>query len=970
MSQPDSTAAAAARHKDELWGRSRRIYHAIWMATAVLALGTFAAAMPHHVRALQQTAVRDYSAALAAFDLSPAAYAFYFAGIDLLSFLVCLIVGSLVFWHKPNGRMPIFVSVMLITLGATASPPVLNALLAERPTLLPLVSLLRTMGGSSAIIFFYLFPDGAFVPRFSRYLAAVWALLMLLWQVTPLLPFNPFYTRMSPFIFIWFGTVVGTQVYRYRRVSDARQRQQTKWVVSGVAVSVCGLAVYYGLRAVVPALQTPGHPLLIFRLVGLPLFSTIPFMLVPLSIGISVLRYQLWDINLIVGRTLQYGMLTGILALVYAASVLLLQLLIQLLTGTSQSSLAVAMSTVFIALLFQPLRQRLQALIDRAIYPEWTRQEAQIEAMYAFSQQLHTAVQPDELLEAALPYLTQRLGCDVAAALWGEDDLQQLTIAHARALTPQARMNVVQAILADAAAVPKTAVPPPQTAVTPIIRLLPPAEQTPAAPLERVQAVHAVPLPNPGGAPGRLLIASGSRRSFSAAQQHLLALAASEVGQALHRIHARSQAEQQRLASLLQNLPTGVLLLNADHRILISNQAARAILGAQTPPAASQPLTHLGDVPLATLLARGRDGRAIEIAMPGTDARVVSVQAQPIDAGVQQQWILVLRDVTDERKIQEQLQRQERLATVGQLAAGIAHDFNNIVSVIILYADLIRRGADLPSRMGERLNVIVQQGQRGADLVSQILDFSRQSVMALQTIDLVPFLVEWQQLLARILPETIQLTLAHEVDSVLVRADATRLQQVFMNLAVNARDAMPEGGMLRFTLRTLVVTAGQPARFPDMAPGAWVCVSVQDTGEGMAPEVLQHIFEPFFTTKTPQQGTGLGLAQVYGIVRQHGGFVDVRSEPGSGATFTVYLPQLALAAAREAAAPADDAGLRGQGECILVVEDDPRARLALEEILTSANYEVVTAENGRDAFELYRRQPGAIDLVLSDVVMP
>src|SRR3990170_4904944 len=205
---------------------------------------------------------------------------------------------------------------------------------------------------------------------------------------------------------------------------------------------------------------------------------------------------------------------------------------------------------------------------------------------------------------------------------------------------------------------------------------------------------------------------------------------------------------------------------------------------------------------------------------------------------------------------------QERLATVGQLAAGIAHDFNNIRAAIVVYAELLRRDPNLPAASRERLLIIQQQVQRAASLIRQILDFSRRSVMEQSQLDLLPFIKELDKLLARVLPETIRLDLAYQPDAYLVNADPIRLQQVFINLALNARDAMPSGGTLSFDLRRLQLSPGAPPPIPYLPPGDWVVIQVSDTGSGIASEIMPHIFEPFFTPKPVGQGTGLGLAQV------------------------------------------------------------------------------------------------------------
>jgi len=338
------------------------------------------------------------------------------------------------------------------------------------------------------------------------------------------------------------------------------------------------------------------------------------------------------------------------------------------------------------------------------------------------------------------------------------------------------------------------------------------------------------------------------------------------------------------------------------------------------------------------------------------------------------------------RETQEQVVRQERLAAIGQLAGGVAHDFNNLLTSIILYAQILRAKPHLPPDLGPGLDTILDEARRAAKLVQQILDFSRRAMMETRPVDLVSFIEKVVDLLQRTLPEHIQLVLEREAGECVVRADPTRIQQVVMNLATNARDAMPEGGELHISLSRVTVGEGVPSPVKEMAsawtPGSeWVCMAVADTGTGIPPEVLPHIYEPFFTTKPVGQGTGLGLAQVYGIVSQHKGYVGVETkvgpnvgvgpneDVGGGTTFRIYLPaykeeRVEEAVEREAVAPP-----RGRGETILLAEDEARIREVGQSVLESLGYRVLTAADGREALEAYRSVE-RVDLVITDIVMP
>jgi signal transduction histidine kinase len=357
----------------------------------------------------------------------------------------------------------------------------------------------------------------------------------------------------------------------------------------------------------------------------------------------------------------------------------------------------------------------------------------------------------------------------------------------------------------------------------------------------------------------------------------------------------------------------------------------------------------------------------VEIVPDMQPRRVFEVEARPLRSEVRQ-WVLTIRDVTLEREIQERSRQQERLATVGQLAAGIAHDFNNIMAAILVYTDLMLNDRSLPSTSYERLVIIQQQVQRAASLIRQILDFSRRSVMEQSEIDLLPFMKEMEKLLSRVLPETIHVEFTYDPGSYPVKVDPTRLQQVFMNLALNARDAMPNGGNLRFNLEPIHLLQGEKPPHPELTAGDWVRIEVVDSGQGIPKEILPHVFDPFFTTKPVGQGTGLGLAQVYGVIRQHNGQIDVTSQSGAGTHFRIYLQLLSQAKMEidEKASTAID----GSGQQVLIVEDDPATREALCAMLAALNFDVLAAANGMEALNVLAERGGQVELVVSDLVMP
>jgi signal transduction histidine kinase/ActR/RegA family two-component response regulator len=331
-------------------------------------------------------------------------------------------------------------------------------------------------------------------------------------------------------------------------------------------------------------------------------------------------------------------------------------------------------------------------------------------------------------------------------------------------------------------------------------------------------------------------------------------------------------------------------------------------------------------------------------------------------------WVVVLRNVTEERTIRHQLVQQERLAAVGRLAAGIAHDFNNIMAVIVLYAQIASRQLGLSPDLREKLDVIHQQAHRATELIEQILDFTRQTQLERQTMSLLPYLKEIIKLWQRTLPENIEIELVHNNGAYRIHADPTRIQQALMNLATNARDAMPRGGTIRIELTENEFTDRQELPQAEMSPGRWVQLDFSDTGEGMDGDVLSHAFEPFYTTK--ETGTGLGLPQVLGIVQQHGGAIDISSEVDEGTTVTIYIPAFTEPSMAGDPSVQSRSLIEGQQEQILVVEDNPETRMALVEALHAMNYRTIETATGREALDILDQHAAKIDLILSDAVMP
>jgi PAS domain S-box-containing protein len=327
------------------------------------------------------------------------------------------------------------------------------------------------------------------------------------------------------------------------------------------------------------------------------------------------------------------------------------------------------------------------------------------------------------------------------------------------------------------------------------------------------------------------------------------------------------------------------------------------------------------------------------------------------------------RDVTDRKRLEDQLRQAQKMEAIGQLAGGVAHDFNNILTVISGHASLLLCRQTLDEAAVRSAQQIGQAAERAAGLTRQLLTFSRRQVMQPRRLDLNEVVSNVTKMLSRILGEDVSLHLSYSSAPLLIQADAGMLEQVLLNFAVNSRDAMPGGGVLSVKISEEEIRGARVNGSCEAREGRFACLTVSDTGSGIPAETLPRIFEPFFTTKEVGKGTGLGLATVYGVVKQHQGWVEVESEVGKGTVFRVFLP-VCPSANEPSAEPNDLPAVRGGSETILVVEDEAPVRELVSSFLSGYGYTVLQAETGRKALELWKDRPQSVDLLLTDLVMP
>lgn len=456
---------------------------------------------------------------------------------------------------------------------------------------------------------------------------------------------------------------------------------------------------------------------------------------------------------------------------------------------------------------------------------------------------------------------------------------------------------------------------------------------------------------------------STRRRKFTEDEVHFLLAVATVLAMAAER--RRAEADMEKLAAFAQLNPNPAMELTEAGDLTYANEAACKLAGAvgrghprELLPGNVRAIVH-------ACLTR-RDPIKLEAQL---ERRTLQWSFYPVFASrVVQAYV---EDITARLSLEAQLRQSQKMESVGQLAAGVAHDFNNMLTIIQGHAGMLMAKAGGATAPLESAQAIYFASERAAGLTRQLLMFSRKNVMQPRLTDLREVVLQTSKLLTRLLGETIWLEYRRPPEPATVHGDTGMLEQVIMNLAVNARDAMPRGGKLSIQVENLEIDEPHTLLHPESRPGPFVCLSVKDTGCGMDAPTLARIFEPFFTTKEVGKGTGLGLATVYGIVKQHEGWVEVASEPGVGSTFSVYLPAcLAPLETPEPPAPATITTACGGRETILLVEDEPVLRELATMILTAGGHEVLEADNGREALKIWEANRHRIDLLLTDMVMP
>jgi PAS domain S-box-containing protein len=439
--------------------------------------------------------------------------------------------------------------------------------------------------------------------------------------------------------------------------------------------------------------------------------------------------------------------------------------------------------------------------------------------------------------------------------------------------------------------------------------------------------------------------------------------------------------EREELFRLItENAADMIAVVTADGKRLYNSPSYEKVLGysaeelSQTSPYAQ---IHPEDQPkVAKAAEQARSsgvGNRVEyrVRHKNGEWRVLESTASAVSSldGKVEKLVIVNRDITERRRLEQQLVLSHKLEAIGRLSGGVAHDFNNLLGVIIGYAEALQQDPAGNESYREAIDEILKAGHRAASLTQQLLAFSRKQVLEPKILDLNAVVADIEKMLRRLIGEDIELKIIPAADLGKVKADRGQIDQVIMNLAVNARDAMPRGGLLKIETCNVELREEDRKNRQYIVPGVYVMVSVTDAGTGMDAEVQSHIFEPFFTTKEMGKGTGLGLATVYGVIKQSGGYIFVESEPGRGASFKIYLPRVEGAAFDQPESVAPRQKAHGP-RTILIAEDEASLRKLTSNTLNKLGYTVLEAPDAAEAIRIAGLLASKIDLLLTDVVMP
>jgi len=459
-----------------------------------------------------------------------------------------------------------------------------------------------------------------------------------------------------------------------------------------------------------------------------------------------------------------------------------------------------------------------------------------------------------------------------------------------------------------------------------------------------------------------------------------------------HKMEMQLKESEKWLATTLKSIGDALIATDSKGIVTFMNPIAEGLTGWKREEALGKDVNEVFKIiheetcspaenPVQKVLHKGLIvGLADHIVLLSRDGRETPIDdsGAPIknDKGDTIGFVLVFRDISERRraeeekeKMQAQFLQAQKMEALGRLVGGVAHDFNNVLTTINGYSEMLMRCMGQGDPMGKNLEQIYRAAQRAASLTYQLLAFSRRQVVQPKVLNLGAVVADMKKMLRRLIGEDIELVMVLTPGLAQIKADPGQMEQVIMNLIINARDAMPRGGKLTIKTGNVILSENDCKHLPKAWPGTFVCLSVEDTGTGIDKDIIDRIFEPFFTTKGPVEGTGLGLSTVYGIVSQHGGWIDVCNKPKQGAIFKVYLPAVTAEREDEAEESISLCELQGSGERILLVEDEREVREVISKLLSENGYIVSEAGSAEEAMDIFAKEMGDFHLVFSDVVL-
>ena len=757
-------------------------------------------------------------------------------------------------------------------------------------------------------------------------------------------------------LFLWLS--FSNLLRAFRRTTNPNFRQRLGCLMTGIVIVTGGtISNFVGFK---------GYPVDIAANLANALLITY-----------AILKYELFNIKVVLRKGTYYSALTAIFMGVYLAWVLVLERYLRHILGHPTILLAFLMGIV-ITLVFWPLREQVQKWIDRLFFGE---KYDSYQVLKDFSRQMSTIINLKQLTDSIIHLLNETMQTNKLAILLERDDhfvpvawrgLDSKTISSLRLkkdLPLLLRLAREDKIIN-------------QDQLTTFVE----SKSLWESELIQINSLEAklfVPLKRKNDLIG--LITLGNKQAgkdYSGEDLVLLSTLASQAAVALENAHLYNCTQEslhqainlkEYNENLVSSVPIALAVVNQDLKISRANPVFFQIVARKKEEVRNKSIREffspLFCQRISDVIEKGTSFKdeEIEESFSGREKRIIKVSALRLQAD-NKESLVIIDDVTKERRLQQELIQAQRMESIGRLAGGVAHDFNNLLGGILGFAAYIKSKFKEDDPIYRDIDTIERSAKRGADLANQLLAFARKGKYKREAVNLNQIVREVTRLLSRTVDKRIKIEEYLSEDLLSAMGDESQIQQTILNICINAKDAMPEGGKLILRTRNTHLSKSQPRIQWQVEEGNYVHLSIIDTGIGMSPQIKDQIFEPFFTTKGSRSGTGLGLPTAYGIIKNHGGHILVDSEPGKGSTFQVYLPGVKIET-KVSKRLKIEVPQRGK-ETILLIDDEEIIREIGERVLTEKGYKVILASDARQAIKLYQEKRQEIDLVILDMIMP